>query len=59
MTGSAHTTLIPYWAKKLGKRQLAARQLSQRSGMLKCTYAEDSVEISGQAVTYLRGEIEV
>lgn len=59
VTGSAHTTMIPYWAKKLNKNQLTAKQLSGRTGFLKCTYAGDRVEIAGQAVTYLVGEIVV
>lgn len=59
VTGSAHTTMIPYWAHKLDKKQLTAQQLSSRTGFLKCTYAGDRVEIAGQAVTYLAGEIEL
>ncbi len=57
VTGSAHTTLTPYWAEKLGRNQLTALQLSRRGGSLKCRLAGDRVEISGQAVTYLIGEI--
>lgn len=57
VTGSAHTTLIPIWSKKLGKTSLSARQLSQRGGFLKCVLKGDRVEISGQAVTYMQGEI--
>ncbi len=59
VTGSAHTTMIPYWAKKLGRSELTARQLSRRGGFLRCRYLEDRVAISGQAVTYLTGEIEI
>ena len=57
VTGSAHTTLIPYWAKRLGKSDLAAIQLSQRKGYLHCKYLNDRVEISGQGKLYLTGEI--
>jgi PhzF family phenazine biosynthesis protein len=57
VTGSAHTTLIPYWAKRYGKNELTAIQLSKRSGYLKCRYLNDRVEISGQAKMYLHGEI--
>jgi PhzF family phenazine biosynthesis protein len=57
VTGSAHTTLTPYWAKKLGKDHLTAVQLSARKGHLECRYLGERVEISGQAVTYLMGEI--
>lgn len=57
VTGSAHTLLIPYWAKELNKNKLDAIQLSKRTGILKCTYLHDRVEMSGQAITYLKGEI--
>lgn len=59
VTGSAHTTLTPYWAKVLGKEELTAIQLSERKGHLKCKLLGDRVEISGHAVTYMFGEIEV
>ena len=57
VTGSAHTTLIPYWAKELTKNKMTARQLSKRKGDLICESREDRVKISGKAVTYLIGEI--
>lgn len=57
VTGSAHTTLIPYWAKMLGKTDLTAIQLSKRKGYLQCKYLNDRVEISGQGKLYLIGEI--
>jgi predicted PhzF superfamily epimerase YddE/YHI9 len=57
VTGSAHTTLVPYWRKVLGKDSLTAMQLSKRKGELKCKYLKDRVEISGKAKTYLSGEI--
>jgi PhzF family phenazine biosynthesis protein len=57
VTGSAHCTLIPYWAARLGKNKLFARQISQRGGELFCELAGDRVHIGGKAVLYLRGEI--
>ena len=57
VTGSAHTSLTPYWADKLGKNKLTAIQLSERKGYLECELKGDRVEISGNAVTYLTGEI--
>jgi PhzF family phenazine biosynthesis protein len=57
VTGSAHTTLIPYWAAQLNKKELSAIQLSERKGNLTCKYLNDRVEISGKAKTYLIGEI--
>jgi PhzF family phenazine biosynthesis protein len=57
VTGSAHTTLIPYWARRLGKNELTAIQLSARKGHLKCQYLNDRVEISGKGKEYLIGEI--
>lgn len=59
VTGSAHTTLTPVWSKKLKKQSLTAIQLSKRQGALKCKYLKNRVEITGKAVTYLIGEIEV
>ena len=57
VTGSAHTTLTPYWAKKLGKASLTARQISKRGGELKVELRGQRTAISGRAVTYLKGEI--
>ncbi|WP_165022069.1 PhzF family phenazine biosynthesis protein [Dysgonomonas sp. ZJ279] len=57
VTGSAHTTLTPYWAKVLGKDDMTAIQLSERKGYLQCKYLNDRVEISGQGRLYLIGEI--
>lgn len=57
VTGSAHTTLTPYWAKQLDKIELTAIQLSERKGFLQCKYLNDRVEISGQGKLYLIGEI--
>ncbi len=57
VTGSAHTSLTPYWSRVLGKKQLTARQLSSRGGELICEDRGERVEISGHAVTYMKGEI--
>lgn len=59
VTGSAHTTLTPFWAERLGKTTLTARQLSRRGGALRLALQGERVEISGQAVVYLKGEIQV
>lgn len=59
VTGSAHTTLTPYWSKVLGKKELSAIQLSARKGFLKCKLVNDRVEISGQARLYMTGEISI
>lgn len=57
VTGSAHTTLTPYWSQELGKSDLSAIQLSERQGYLECKYIGDRVEISGNAKLFLIGEI--
>ncbi len=57
VTGSAHTTLTPFWAKRLNKPVLKAVQLSERKGFLQCRYLGDRTQISGQAQLYLTGEI--
>lgn len=61
VTGSAHCALAPYWAKRLGKSRLAARQVSRRGGELRCdtttTEQGDRVLLAGKAVTYSVGEI--
>lgn len=57
VTGSAHCTLTPYWAARLGKTKLHARQVSARGGELWCELAGDRVKIAGHVVLYLRGEI--
>ena len=59
VTGSAHCELIPYWSKILKKKELLANQISERGGKLYCTHNEDRVTIGGEAVTFLRGEIEI
>jgi len=57
VTGSAHCTLIPYWAERLGRKKLHAFQLSKRGGELYCEDRDDRVSIGGRAVTYLCGNI--
>jgi predicted PhzF superfamily epimerase YddE/YHI9 len=59
VTGSAHCTLIPYWAERLGKTELHALQVSPRGGELWCEHLGDRVRMSGNAVLYLSGTIEV
>ncbi len=59
VTGSAHTTMIPYWSKELGKEKLSARQLSRRGGSLRCELAGDRVKIGGKAVLYMEGELQL
>jgi PhzF family phenazine biosynthesis protein len=58
VTGSAHTTLTPYWSNKLNKTKLNAKQISQRGGELLCQIKEDRVFIGGDAVEYMSGHIE-
>jgi PhzF family phenazine biosynthesis protein len=55
VTGSAHTTLTPYWSKRLDKKKLSAKQVSQRGGLLSCEDADDRVLIGGKAVLYMIG----
>lgn len=57
VTGSAHCTLIPYWAGRLAKAELSARQISQRGGELMCRLRGDRVHMGGRCVTYLEGTI--
>ncbi len=59
VTGSAHCTLIPYWARRLGKDKLFARQISKRGGELWCENRGERVTISGNASLYLQGQIQV
>lgn len=57
VTGSAHTILTPFWAKRLDKKKLKARQISVRGGELHCVQKGQRVDIGGQVVTYMIGEI--
>jgi PhzF family phenazine biosynthesis protein len=59
VTGSAHCTLVPYWANRLGKTRLHARQVSARGGELWCELAGDRVFLSGRAVRYLEGTVSI
>ena len=59
VTGSAHTTLIPYWAEKLNKTKLSAIQLSERIGKLNCEYHGNRVKIAGTAKLFMKGEISI
>lgn len=57
VTGSAHSNLIPYWSKKLGKKEMVAKQLSRRGGTLYCVDNDNRVLISGHATLYSMGKI--
>ena len=59
VTGSAHTTLIPYWSEKLNKISLTAKQVSKRGGELFCENTDNRVLIGGNAVLYMKGVIEI
>lgn len=56
VTGSAHTTLIPFWSKELNKPSLIARQISKRGGLLFCENKGERVIIAGKGILYLKGE---
>jgi predicted PhzF superfamily epimerase YddE/YHI9 len=57
VTGSSHTVLVPYWAKRLGRTSFTASQASARGGVLYLRLEGDRVRIAGSAVTVIRGEI--
>ena len=59
VTGSMHATLAPFWASRLGKRELRAFQASARGGDLRCSVDQDFVVLSGPCALYLRGEIKL
>ena len=59
VTGSAHTSLSPYWATVLNKTEFTALQLSKRQGKLMCKLLGDRVEISGTAKSFLIGTISI
>lgn len=59
VTGSAHCLIVPYWAKRLGKTELTARQASARGGTLLCRLEGDRVFLAGQAVLFARSELYV
>jgi len=57
VTGSSHTVLVPYWAKKLGKTSLTAYQASARGGILHLRHEGARVKIAGRAVTVIAGDL--
>ncbi len=59
VTGSAHTMLIPFWSKALGKNEMIVKQVSARGGILHCKNLGERVEIGGKAVTFMVGEITI
>ena len=59
VTGSSHCILAPFWAERLGKNRMEARQISARGGKIVCEIRGDRVWLEGAAVTYLRGEAEI
>jgi len=58
VTGSAHCSLVPYWAQRLRKNALSCRQISARGGVLDCELRGDRVQMVGSAVTFMRGHLE-
>lgn len=59
VTGSIHSVLTPYWAERLGRDVLSARQLSARGGELACELHGDRVHIAGQAAFYMEGNVTI
>jgi PhzF family phenazine biosynthesis protein len=59
VTGSAYTQLAPYWASKIGSKRFSVKQVSSRGGELTCEIADDRVLISGKAIKYLEGKINI
>ena len=59
VTGSAHTTLTPYWSDKLASKKLLAKQVSKRGGELFCENKDERVLIGGNAVLYMKGSINI
>jgi len=57
VTGSAHTSLLPLWSKKMGKNKFIARQISKRGGQLVCEFKNDRCLIGGKARLFLTGEL--
>lgn len=57
VTGSAHCSLVPYWAERLGRESMRAFQASKRGGVLGCEMAGDRIRLSGKAVLYMQGTI--
>lgn len=59
VTGSIHSVLTPYWAERLGKTSLQARQLSARGGELRCELKGERVAIAGQAAFFMEGSVQL
>ncbi len=59
VTGSAHCTIAPYWARRLGKTVLDARQVSKRGGVLRCALQDDRVRITGASRLYMSGQLAI
>jgi PhzF family phenazine biosynthesis protein len=59
VTGSSHCLLVPYWSQRLNKTQLHSKQLSHRQGELLCHLENDRVLMSGKAVIYMQGSINI
>lgn len=57
VTGSAHCTLLSWWASKLGRNALMPHQAAARGGALRCRLADERVPTLGEAVTWLVGEL--
>ncbi|MFT5681251.1 MAG: putative PhzF superfamily epimerase YddE/YHI9 [Myxococcota bacterium] len=59
VTGSAHCTLAPYWAKRLGNPVVIGHQISRRGGVVECEVVGDRVRLTGQCALYLEGRIQL
>ena len=59
VTGSAHTKLVPYWAKVFNKTELIAEQISSRKGYLKCKLSDNRVLMAGKGKLFLKGKISI
>jgi len=59
VTGSAHCTLIPFWAERLNKKKMRALQISERGGEILCTLDGDRVHLQGKAVKFMHGKITI
>ena len=59
VTGSAHTALVPFWAKRLGRDRFTALQASKRSGVLDCELRGNRVILGGEAVTVIEGHFQI
>lgn len=59
VTGSLHCSLIPLWSNRLGKKEMVARQISDRGGTLYCKYEDTRVKIAGRAVLYSEAELTI